>query len=873
MRRAVALTTTALVLFVAPGGRAAPVIPAETGRFYTILPPGQHGYATIPDAAVFFTEGTRPPHFDDQLGMYADLLYSSSLADPLDPADLEKYFKRAGFEVDPADVTRVETPRAGLTIVRDGFDVPHIYGDTASDVFFGTGFVTGEDRLFVTDVLRHLGRGRLSEFLGASQANLALDRDIALVAGYSEEELQTQLDQLAIKFGENGERSIQAIRDFTAGMNAWIDLVIDDPTKLPAEYPVLQVLPDPWRETDVVAVATLIQAIFAAGGGGELQNMRLLQELSERYGSQKGLRVIRDLLQHEDADAPTTTDASFPYLRGGGEPNHPSVAMLDPGSFDGHDPLRTLRQSLTETLGIPGAMSNWLAVTADRSADGHPIAVMGPQTGYFSPNLLMEIDIHGGGYDARGATFPGISMFVLLGRGIDYAWSATSGGSDMIDIRAEKLCEPDGSAPSRESNHYLYGGECVEMYSRVDRYVAKPSAGGLEPSGLPAEPTVVTQTVRRTVHGPVIGTGTVEGQPVALSFQRSTFFGEADSSPAFIELNSNAVTDPDSFFVTMNKVTGSFNWLYVDDTDVAFFHSGLYPIRAPGVEKEYPVWGTGEWEWRGFLTVGRHPHAVVGSGSIVSWNNKPARDWHAADANYSYSPVYRSQSLSERLAATVPDGGVTITEMIDIMEDSATVDLRGSQVVAYALRVLDGASGVEVYTSLLADWVAEGAHRRAPSRDAAYDHEAAIALADAWWERLIHAIFDDELEGLYHRIPLGFDDGNRTAHIGSAFQGGWYGHAQKALRQRLGDAIGSPYVELGCGADLVSCRDVVAASLLDAAAALEAEFGGGPETWRVAKSSEEIRHSAIGLITVPAIDWQNRPTFQQVVQVMGPRAS
>jgi hypothetical protein len=42
--------------------------------------------------------------------------------------------------------------------------------------------------------------------------------------------------------------------------------------------------------------------------------------------------------------------------------------------------------------------------------------VAGPQVGYFFPEILLELDLHGGGLDARGASFPGLSAYVLLGR-------------------------------------------------------------------------------------------------------------------------------------------------------------------------------------------------------------------------------------------------------------------------------------------------------------------------------------------------------------------------------------------------------------------------------------------------------------------------
>ncbi|MGZ4271632.1 MAG: penicillin acylase family protein, partial [Solirubrobacteraceae bacterium] len=47
---------------------------------------------------------------------------------------------------------------------------------------------------------------------------------------------------------------------------------------------------------------------------------------------------------------------------------------------------------------------------------------MGPQVGYYVPQILMEEDLHGPGVDARGASFPGVNLYVELGHGRDYAW-------------------------------------------------------------------------------------------------------------------------------------------------------------------------------------------------------------------------------------------------------------------------------------------------------------------------------------------------------------------------------------------------------------------------------------------------------------------
>jgi hypothetical protein len=53
-----------------------------------------------------------------------------------------------------------------------------------------------------------------------------------------------------------------------------------------------------------------------------------------------------------------------------------------------------------------------------------------------------------------------------------------------------------------------------------------------------------------------------------------------------------------------------------------------------------------------------------------------------------------------------------------------------------------------------------------------------------------------------------------------------------------------------------------------AAADLEAEFGDpNVANWKRVPADDEIEHTAVGVTSVPPIDWINRPTFQQVVQI------
>ena len=122
-----------------------------------------------------------------------------------------------------------------------------------------------------------------------------------------------------------------------------------------------------------------------------------------------------------------------------------------------------------------------MLVSARESASGKPLMVAGPQVAYFNPQILMEQDVHAPaapgkpGIDARGASFIGLNLYVQLGRGRDYAWSATSAGQDNIDTYAVPTCQDD--------MHYEFRGRCepVEVLERVNSW--QPSPGDSHPRG------------------------------------------------------------------------------------------------------------------------------------------------------------------------------------------------------------------------------------------------------------------------------------------------------------------------------------------------------------------------------------------------------
>lgn len=901
----------------------------DIGGFLNVVPPGQDGVLNGVEL-LLAQGGVLPPHFADQVPLYEDLVYEAGLpvagdsGEPLlgvTDGDLARFYKDASFGVDaagdPAALEPAYQPggRADVVVVRDtAFGVPHIVGDTREGAMFAAGYVTAEDRLFLMDALRHVGRARLSEFLGASEANKAMDREQLLVAPYLEEELSEQLEEICALEPE-GPRGCADLDAYAAGVNAYIDQALTDPSLLPGEYLALQQMPTPWIPEDTVAIASLVGGIFGRGGGGEVGQGLFLSGLIEQHGEQQGRAIFEDLRGANDPEAPHTTDVPFPYNNHDPAQLDPdSVALLDPGSFVGafaDEPAAFLDDGRPAAQGpasrprlgvIDGplgpidlrtsfGMSNAILASGDVTDGGVPIAVFGPQTGYFTPQLLVEMDIHGPGIDARGVAFAGTNVYVQLGRGNGYAWSATSASGDNSDEWVLELCEPLGvGEPTLESRGYLHDGECQELDVVVHQQLAKPSAGGIPDPG--AEAVVFTLEIERVPaydFAPVVGRGTVDGRPVAIMEQRSTYGAELRSAVGFQRINDPEymASGVDAFLTAFDGVDYTFNWFYVDDEVIAYKHSCLCPIRDPRTDPDLPTWGTGEWDWTGdFIAPAEQPQAVD-PPFLANWNNKQAPEFRAADNNV-YVSTYRSEFLASRMRTAIASGvPLTRGAMVSIMEDAGTVDLQGQEIYPRALEIMGASAPAGVgdaaqlgaLRAQLAAWVAGGGHRRDVDRDGTYDHAVAVAIGDVWMHTMLDGVFGDEVgEAPW---PERIEDHPRQG-VGSAFNGGRGNVLHKDLRQVLGEDVEGRRSRTYCGNGTVAgCAGVLWQALAAAAAVLATappsepscaypeayHFGSAdPAAWVYPSVCDEIIQSAVGVVAAAPMQWVNRPTFQQVAQ-------
>ncbi|MEU3980098.1 penicillin acylase family protein [Streptomyces sp. NPDC026672] len=862
-----------------------------------ILPPGQNGNATLAQILLNQAFGTQPAHAEDQLGPYAALATGYS---GLTDTKINTFFNDASFGVPADQVASTVRPagRSDVTIVRDKkTGVPHITGTSRYGTEFGAGYAAAEDRLWLMDVFRHVGRGELTSFAGGAPANQGLEQEFYRHAPYTETDLQAQIDRAVAGNGARGQQALADADAYIDGINAYID-ASDSGRYFPGEYVLTGHKDaitnagtiDHFKITDLVALASVIGALFGSGGGGEVNNALSLIAAQSKYGVEEGTRVWESFRERNDPEAVLTVHdgTSFPYATRPDDPR--GEALPDAGSVT-EEPLLYDRTGSAVTAGAARAsaeaartvlgsarrgMSNALVVSGDHTASGHPIAVFGPQTGYFAPQLLLLQELQGPGISARGASFAGLSMYVELGRGQDYSWSATTSGQDIIDTYAVELCQDD--------HHYLYRGTCTAMDKVERRNAWNPTVADGTAAGS------YTMRVWRTHYGPVAYRATVDGKKVAYTTLRSSYQHEADSIIGFQMLNDPGYVDgPQSFQSAAQHINYTFNWFYADSRHTAYYNSGDNPVRADGVDAEFPVWARPAYEWRGWDPAANtadwtppsaHPNSVD-QDYYVSWNNKQAKDYAAAP--WGVGSVHRGDLLDDRVKRLVAAGGVTRAALVKAMAEAGLTDLRAEDVLPDLLKVVNSAPVSDptaaAAVSRLQAWVSAGARRTETSAGSKrYADADAIRVLDGWWPLLVQAEFEpglgsDLFTAFGANLPVDESPsaahGPTGAHAGSSFQYGWWSYVDKDIRAVLGEPVRGPLAHAYCGGgSLTACRDLLIGTLKQAAALTAAQVYPGDDQCAAGDQwcADSIVQRTLGGIRHGGISWQNRPTYQQVVE-------
>ena len=302
---------------------------------------------------------------------------------------------------------------APVEIVRDNANVPHVFGASDADVYYGLGVAHAQDRLWQMLMLRRTAQGRLSELFGARTVKT--------------DELLRRFDLYALSV--RSERVLDAysrgaLEAYAAGVNAWLQEVNKGARGRGApEFWLFEPSIAPWQPADSIVI-------------GKLLALRLTEHLDHEV-----LRARTSLLIPDERVADILPDAP-----GSGLAALPEYAALFPGvetvQYAGLDPRPLDPLSPVAPMGLGGASNAWAAAPS-RSAAGGTLLANDPHLMFSAPSIwyLARLELESGG--VIGATVPGAPI-VLLGRSDRLGWGLTASHGDDQDVFIEKL-NPENS--------------------------------------------------------------------------------------------------------------------------------------------------------------------------------------------------------------------------------------------------------------------------------------------------------------------------------------------------------------------------------------------------------------------------------------------
>ena len=517
------------------------------------------------------------------------------------------YYLAARSLPDYNKTLRVSGVSAPVEIVRNNANVPHIFGASDPDVFFGLGYAHAQDRLWQMMTMRRTAQGRLSEVFGTRTVPIdSLMRRLDLY--------RTAVQSVAAQ----DARTAAALDAYAAGVNARIAEI--NARSLGRGAPEMFVFGapiSPWRPADSLSIIKLMA--LQLSGHLEEEVLRARTSL---------LLPDEDRLNDILPTAPGTGVAMLPKYAALFE-NLPRYAEAP--ALPDH-PLSPVRKRA-----FAGASGAW-AATPERSATGGTLLANDPHLGLTAPSIwyLARLELAAGG--VIGGTIPGMPV-VLVGRSARLGWGLTSSYLDDQDVFIEAL-NPDDPEQYRTPD----GFKPFETRKSIITIADAPP---------------VTLTLRWTENGPVLPgshhaleTITPPGHVASLSW---TALSTRDTSMS-AAMGIMQAADIDSALVSSRTyIAPSQNLTLVDATRAAMVTIGAMPRRDPANQSRgrmpNPGWIASN-RWQGMFPADANPRFMDPEGGILgNTNNKVTSDPFPRHMSYVWGDSQRVQRWTRLMQA------------------------------------------------------------------------------------------------------------------------------------------------------------------------------------------------------------------------------
>ncbi|MDI9347593.1 MAG: penicillin acylase family protein [Methylacidiphilales bacterium] len=533
-----------------------------------------------------------------------------------------------------------------VKIIRDAYGVPAIFANSVREVYYGYGYAVAQDRLFQMEMIRRSTQGQVAEVLGVEY--LAFDKYARNL--FWKKSILAQIDALSVE-----EKAI--LDSYADGMNAYIDSISSEPQLIPHEFKKLGMALTKWNRFDVVMVFVGTMAGRYSDFTTELENLKLLGSLRKKYGDNTAQNIFNQLKWIVDPLAPTT----IPRRYGSFEGRVTNKALLPPDqSWLKVDPVVSASEDM---LGImkPSPASNIWILGKNKSKNAEAILVNGPQFGLFDPGYVYAVSLHAPGFEVSGTT-PFAYPCIIFGHNNAIGWGSTAGFGDLVDLFVEKLHD-------KNKNEYLHQGVYKPMEVTRETILVKN-----------ADPVIFT--VSRSVHGNIIALGS----EYAISKARSWEGTEVKSMFAWLYVAK--AKNYQEWLQQASQFTLSINWYLIGSSGViGYSHVGRLPLRHSQHDSRFPILGTGEYDWKGFLPFTKNPKFYDPSGSfLTNWNNSPMHNYPNPDMLWwNWSIVDRVNEINIRFPRS---GSMSASEAWDIIPKTSEADLNARYFVPLFLAAM-----------------------------------------------------------------------------------------------------------------------------------------------------------------------------------------
>ncbi len=558
----------------------------------------------------------------------------------------------SGCGTDERVLTEGAIPSQPVEVVMDDNGVPHVYGATDRDAFYGAGYMIASHRLLQIELARRRAYGRSAEVFGVERLG---DDELARLIDWSGHGARAAE---RTKAGNPEEWGIMTA--WVAGVNRRIDEVRSGAVPAPFGFAELGLEPEPWEAKDVLVMAKMV------GFGNDLSlEFEIFVTLAEKLLPALVPKVPLSLPAHPVFGVPPE---DMPEVGGSGAaPDQPAPAV--PRARLEQTPRASRLWRSLCSLRVGG--SNNFAVDGRFTDNGRPKLAGDPHLPFGFPGLFYALHINskdrGGSFDVAGFSFPFLPG-VSIGHTDALAWSPTTAFADVMDV---------WEVPMPDDSTVVIGGEAIALRVREESI-------GLRDPGQPVgsgDPVVIE--VRDVPGFGVILPNDIAPLPVAAPGKalllRWTGYDDRGASRL---LGLNRARSIDELDAAVDLQTGlNFNMLAADAKGITYRVGVEVPVRDPA---KHPPWKVMDGSdpsalWtdavlpRSQLPRGR----AATRGWLATANNDPfgfTANGRVDDDPWYYGalfdPGWRAKRLSDELTRLTKQGNVSLADLQALQLDT-----------------------------------------------------------------------------------------------------------------------------------------------------------------------------------------------------------